>query len=216
MRRIPPPRRAAVMLAATLGFAVALAAPAAAPAAGPSWHLGLRAGTFEPTGAPDTYDALWGDTMVQLGVQAEARFGNGWYLALSVDHGEVDGELVGVGPNGTLIPTGEPSDLTMTPIHLSAGGVARRDRPWSVYYGGGPSLLLWEDDNAVFPSDGSDPGLHAVVGVRRSFRRAGAAAEARWSTIPDALGEGGASERFGEDDWGGLALNVVVTFRLGG
>jgi hypothetical protein len=198
-----------------LGIALALALTAAAPAAaGPSWHLGLRAGTFEPT-ASETYDTLWGETMVQLGVQAEARFERGWFVALSVDRGEADGELVAPGPGGP-IPTGEPTTLTLTPIHLTVGGIARRDRPWSFYFGGGPSLLQWEDDNAIAPEDRSDNGFHAVIGLRRSFARAGVAAEARWSTIPDALGEGGVSAAFDEDDLGGLALNLVLSFRLGG
>lgn len=206
MRRIVQPFRFGVAFAVV----VAAAAPAAA---GPSWHLGLRAGTFEPT-ASETYDTLWGETMVQIGVQAEARFDRGWFLALSVDRGEADGELVAPGPGGP-IPTGEPTTLTLMPIHLTVGGIARRDRPWSVYFGGGPSLLQWEDDNAVAPEDRSDNGYHAVVGLRRSFRRAGVAAEARWSSIPDALGEGGVSAAFDEDDLGGLALNLVLTFRLG-
>ncbi len=208
MRRIARPLR----IPLALGLALAAAVPAAA---GPSWHLGLRAGTFEPT-ASETYDAVWGDAMVQLGVQAEARFRRGWYLALSVDHGEVDGDVLGRGPGGVLVPTGDRSDLALTPIHLTVGGIARRDRPWSLYYGAGPSLLQWEDDNPVFPEDGSDSGFHAVFGVRRSFARAAAAAEARWSTIPDALGQGGVSALFGEDDLGGLALDLVLSFRLGG
>jgi hypothetical protein len=206
MRRIVQPFR--------YGVAFALALAAAAPAAGgPSWHLGVRAGTFEPT-ASDTYDTLWGETMVLLGVQAEARFESGWFVALSADRGEADGELVAPGPGGP-IPTGEPTTLTLTPIHLTAGGVARRDLPWNVYFGGGPTLLLWEDDNAPFPEDGSDPGFHAVLGLRRSFARAGVAAEARWSTVPDVFGEGGVSAAFEEDDLGGLALHLVVGFRLG-
>ena len=206
MRRIVQPFRFGVALA----LAVAAAAPAAA---GPSWHLGLRAGTFEPT-ASETYDTLWGETMVLLGVQAEARFERGWLVALSVDRGEADGELVAPGPGGP-IPTGEPTTLTLMPIHLTVGGIARRDRPWSLYYGGGPSLLRWEDDNAIAPEDRSDNGFHAVAGLRRSFARAGVAAEARWSTIPDAFGDGGVSAAFDEDDLGGLALNLVLTFRLG-
>jgi hypothetical protein len=199
-----------------LGAAVLLLAAAAPAAAGASWHLGVRAGAFEPQQAADTYDALYGGTMLLVGVQAEARFARGWYLALSVDRGDADGELVGVGPGGGLVPIGEPTDLTMMPIHLTVGGVVGGGRPWSFYYGGGPSLLRWKEDNAVAPQDESDDGFHAVAGVRRAFGRAEAAAEARWSTIPDALGEGGVSQRFGEDDWGGLALHAVVAFRIGG
>lgn len=187
------------------------------PAAAASWHLGLRAGAFE-SGAADTWDTLYGgDTMIQLGTQAEIRSeGRGWFLTLAADRGEVDGELVGVGPGGGLVPTGEPTTLTLTPIHLTLGGAVRRGLPWQVYFGGGPSLLLWEDDNAVFPDDGSDGGLHAMVGLRRTFSRAEAAAEARWSTFPESIGEGGVSARFGEEDWGGLSLHLVVAFRLGG
>lgn len=189
-----------------------LVLPAAASAE--SWHLGVRVGTFEPQQASDTYDALYGDTMLQLGVQGEVRFARGWFVALSVDRGEVDGGLVGGGPGG-LVPTGEPTTLTMMPIHLTVGGIVGRERPWSFYFGGGPSLLQWEEDNVVAPQDESDSGFHAVVGVRRSFRRVEAAAEARWSTIPDAIGDRGLSRGFGEDDWGGLALTAVVGFRLG-
>lgn len=195
-----------------------LAAAGAAPPAeaASSWHLGVRAGLFESTGAADTWDALYGgDAMTQLGAQAELRFDRGWFLALAADRGEVDGELVGLGPGG-FVPTGEPTTLTLTPIHLTIGGIARPGSPWQVVYGGGPSLLLWEDDNAVFPDDGSDGGLHAVAGLRRSFTRAEAAAELRWSTFPDSIGEGGVSGLLGESDWGGLSLHLVVGFRLGG
>lgn len=222
MSRAPIPRRPVLgtspppVLFAALVFALLLLA-VPAHAAGASWHLGLRAGAFEPQQASDSYDALYGDPMLQLGVQAEVRFDRGWFLALSVDRGEVDGGLVGVGPGGPggPVPTGEPTTLTMTPIHLTFGGIAGGGRPWSFYYGGGPSRLQWEEDNVIASQDATDDGFHAVVGVRRSFGRTGAAAEARWSTIPDAIGQGGVSLAFGEDDWGGIALTAVVAFRLG-
>jgi hypothetical protein len=206
MRRLSPPLR--------FGLPLALAVVAAPAAASPSWHLGVRLGGFEPA-ASETHDLLYGgDTVVLAGGQVEIRFDRGWFLALSGDHGSVDGELVAPAPGGGVLRTGTSTELTLTPVHLTIGGAAGRS--WQFLYGGGPSLLIWEDDNVLFPSDGSDVGLHAVIGVRRDFARASLGGELRWSTFPDTIGsEGGVSEAIGEDDLGGLALGLVVGFRLG-
>lgn len=183
--------------------------------AGPSWHLGARVGAFESTQASDTWDAIYGETMVQYGLQVEARFSPGWFLALSIDRGSVDGEAVAPLPGGGTVPTGLDTELTMTPLHLTVGGIVWPDRAWQLYYGGGLSRLDWEDANIVAPVDSTDNGFHAVIGVRRELSRLALAGEARWSSFPDAIGEGGASAFFGEDDWGGISTHLVVSFRLG-
>lgn len=194
---------------------MALVSAGAAEAA-TSWHVGARVGGFEASQASDTWDAVYGDTMTQYGVQVELRFHDpSWFVALAVDRGSVDGEAVAPLPGGGTVPTGTETELTMTPIHLTVGGIALADRAWQVYYGGGLTRLEWEDENILDPVDTTDDGFHALVGLRHERGRVGFAGEARWSTIPDAIGEGGASEFFGEDDWGGLSAHLVLSFRLG-
>jgi hypothetical protein len=103
----------------------------------------------------------------------------------------------------------------MTPVHLSIERVFRAGEPWSLYLGAGPTYLDWEDDNAFETTSGSDLGYHAVLGAERSFRRTAVGGEVRYSTVPDAIGEGGASEFFGEDDLGGISIHFVVSYLFG-
>ncbi|MEE8523604.1 MAG: hypothetical protein V3T72_06700, partial [Thermoanaerobaculia bacterium] len=112
---------------------------AAAVEAQPTYHLGLRLGAFEPTNAGDTYDALYGgDTMFQIGAQFEVRFRRNLFLGLAVDHGSADGELIAALPSGQVISTGTATDLTLTPLHLTCGWIAKPETTWSFYFGGGP------------------------------------------------------------------------------
>lgn len=180
------------------------------------FSLGLRGGIFDPSGSPDTFDAVYGgDTMTQFGIDFRARLGRSWRAHLAVDHGNLDGELVIVTPTGP-VGTGAETQLTLTPVHLSIERVFRAGQPFSLYLGAGPTYLDWEDDNDFEATSGSDLGYHAVFGAEHSFHRAAVGGEVRYSTIPDAIGEGGASQFFGEDDLGGISFHLVVSYLFGG
>ncbi|MBZ0111943.1 MAG: porin family protein [Thermoanaerobaculia bacterium] len=177
--------------------------------------LGLRGGIFDPTGSPDTFDAVYGgDTMPQFGLDFRVRLGRSWRAHLAADHGTLDGELVIVTPSGP-VGTGVETQLTLTPVHLSIERLFRAGRPWSLYLGAGPTYLDWEDDNDFETTSGSDLGYHAVFGAERNFGQTAVGGEVRYSTISDAIGEGGASQFFGEDDLGGVSLHLVVSYRIG-
>ena len=72
---------------------------------------------------------------------------------------------------------------------------------------------------ADFAADGDDvsehfASFHIVGGVdlmRR--RRVSTAIEARYAVVRDAIGKGGVSAAFNEDDLGGFTIKVKVLFR---
>jgi hypothetical protein len=195
--------------------------PAAAPGppAEPTGvRLGFRLGAFEPINSADSYDAVFGEPMPQLGLQVEAAIRGRWLLALAVDHGEVDGErvLLTDPPQGT----GVPVTLTVTPVQLTAGVLFRPAPRWRAGLGVGPTLLLWEDESAGESRSRTDTGGHVLLGLRRALGSPGGperwslGGELRYSSVPDAIGQGGVSEFFGEDDLGGLAVQLLALYRL--
>ena len=55
-------------------------------------------------------------------------------------------------------------------------------------------------------------GYHVIGGVEyKVLRWLGLAGEAAWTTIPDAIGTGGASKEFGDTDLGGTSFRAKIT-----
>jgi hypothetical protein len=175
-------------------------------------RLGLRAGAFEMVGSADSYDAVFGDPLPLGGADLEVRFATRWMLRASAEYGEIDGEQVLFTNPPTS--TGEEVSLTYLPIHLSAGYLARPGRPWRLTLGAGVTLLSWETTSQLSSSSGTDPGGHAFLALERVGDRIGVGAELLYSSIPDAVGDAGATQFYGEDDLGGLALGLTVRWRV--
>lgn len=197
---------AAFAVATLLGFA-----PDAV--AGDRLRLGLRAGGFEPSNAQDSYDAVYGDTMIQVGGQFEVHTDRRLFFAATLDYGTADGETVA--PTRPPVSTGIGTELTLSPLHLTAAWLLRpRDRAWNLYLGAGPSLLAWSETSDIGDTSASDIGASAVFGLRRELRSWSVGGELRWSTFPNALPDEGLAARFGEDDLGGFGLHLVALYRL--
>lgn len=206
--------------AATVFLLLAFLAPAAAPAQPPAdeerppreWRAGLRLGAFEMINSSDTYDAIFGDPMPMLGAQVEWEPWPRLLVGLSLDYGRVTGELVRLSdpPTGT----GVGAKLTYIPVHLTAAWRADRGGDWAVHLGAGPSWLSWDFDSRVSTSDGSETGGHLLVSLRRLRESWIFGGELRWSSFPDAIGDAEASKFFGDDDAGGLALQLVALRRF--
>jgi len=177
---------------------------AASAGAAERFYVGLTAGLFEPYGFADAYDAVYGETLTPIGFELETRLGERWFLALASDFSSADGERVALVPEP--VPTGVATELKLNPWRLTFGRVFRAGRPLTVRLGAGATLLSWKETSELESVSGSDLGGHVLLGVRNAFGRFALGAEAVYSTIPDALPEGGAAAQLGEDDLGGLAL----------
>jgi hypothetical protein len=198
-------RRAATGIA----LAAALAATGDSAAEGARFYAGASAGVFEPLGFSDSYDAVYGETLVPLGAAFEARLGSRWFVGLSTELASADGERVALVPEP--VPTGVATELELNPWHLTFGWIGGSDAGWSVRLGGGATLLSWKETSAAGDASGSDPGAHLSVAVRRALGSFRLGARALYSTVPDALDEGaGAGAAFGEDDLGGLSLAATA------
>ena len=205
------------LLAAPLAAALCTTAAAAQPAPRtpppPSRvEVGVRLAGFEMVNSADSYDAVYGETMPVGGVEAAAVLRGRLFLALAYERGEVDGERVLL--TRPPRPTGVPTELTYAPLHLTLGAVLRPRARWQVRLGAGPTLLDWQDASAGESQGGTDLGWHLAAGLRRELRRWSLGGELRYSTIPDAVGEGGVTQFFGDDDLGGLELAAVASYRL--
>ena len=117
--------------------------------------------------------------------------------------------------NGQQFDLGIPTTITVTPLELTGGYRFDFGRRFIPYGGAGLGWHRYEETSRF--ADASEnvnerfTGYHVMDGAE--FRLAqwiGAAAEAQWTTVPDALGadSNSASHEFDESDLGG------VTFRL--
>lgn len=185
----------------------------------PVWRLAGRLGAFDMTQSADSYDAVYGgDPLPQLGLGLELELRERWLLFLTYDYGEVDGEQVL--PARPPRRTGVGTTLTYQPLALGAAIVLNPRSRWGVALGGGTLWLDWKDEGDAGSAGGTDTGAFALLGIRRrnSLSEIGSrwqwGAELRYSSVPDAVGEGGITAFFDEDDLGGISLTLAGFYQL--
>lgn len=203
-----PARPAVLAGCALLGAALALL-PAAPAAAQPDWVLGVRIAQAEPSG--DAYDAVYGDSLTLFGLQLDARF-SGWFLRGAWSEGDTDGELVAVAPDGSLFATGEPVELTVTPVHLSAGWLGGDARPWSFRAGGGFTRVEVEEGSFFFRDSEEGSGFHALAGAAYTLGRFEVGVEALYWQVSDVFPAVGSV--VGDPDLEALELMTLLSFRF--
>jgi hypothetical protein len=113
---------------------------------------------------------------------------------------------------------GIPLEVTITPIELSAGWQFRfrrapRFRP---YVSGGISSYAYREVSD-FATDAENleerfTGYHLAAGAEFPIERwLGVGWELNWTSVPDAIGEGGVSKAFNETNLGGTSLRMKIT-----
>jgi opacity protein-like surface antigen len=128
-----------------------------------------------------------------------------------------EGERVFVTNNNEVFKLGIPVEITVTPIELTAGyrfrPVAQRVVP---YAGVGYSSYRYKETSQFAdPGENVDerfPGFHVLGGVEyQPVRWLGIGGELSWSSIADALGEGGVTEHYNEDNLGGASFRLKIS-----
>jgi len=201
------PRKVAValLLAAACGLAPGLAQEE-------RFFVGAQVGVFEPLGFADSYDAVYGESLMPIGVRFEWAITERFALALQTSLLEADGELVAIVPGSGTFPTGIPTELELNPWHLTAAWRFHPEGPWSGYLGAGPTLVRFSESNEFEDLSSDGFGGHAAAGIRRAFGRWAIGAEALYAVAPDTFEEAGAAGAFGEDDAGGLTAQLLVGY----
>ena len=117
--------------------------------------------------------------------------------------------------NGEVFRLGIPTTISVRPIEFTAA--YRLPRVWRFrpYAGGGFGRQRYrETSQFADPSENvtrSDASYHVVGGAEIPlWRWFAAAAEVRYRTVRDAIGDGGVSQEFGETDLGGTSVRVRV------
>ena len=202
-------RRTTKILAAISFLALSAGA---ARAEGERFLAGAEVGVFEPGGFSDSYDAVYGDSLLPIGARFEWAFHPRFAVALSTAFMSASGEQVVILPGEGTVGTGIETDLDLNPWNLTFAWRIHPEGPWSGYLGLGPTWMRYSEQSEFEELSSDTVGGHAAAGLRRSFGRLVMGLEAQYSSIPDAFGEGGAAAAFGEDDLGGITAKLLVGY----
>lgn len=203
-----------------------LCSPApAAGQSGPQPSLGARAFvTFERTSmdASSTFKAITGSSSF-FGLGGGGEVLNVWrnvFARVGVSTTAQTGErafLVG----GALISTGVPIEIRVTTVEISAGWRNSPKRyPKVAYYGGAGLLATRFSEASSFAEPGDDStgtfrGYTLFAGVDAAVSKfVLVGAEVQFRAVPDAIGDGGLSQAYGERSLGGFAVRAMVGVRV--
>jgi len=199
------------------------AAPAPRPAR-PKQPVGFRLfGLVDANfmAAKNTFDATVGSSML-VGFGGGADITNLWrglFVRGGVSFMSADGERVAIAGD-EVFPLGIDLNVSMTPIEIGAGWRVPTGRRQQVtpYIGGG-LLLLGYSESGEFSSTGDDSdesftGYFVMGGIDFSVgRRFSVGFEGQYRIVPNAIGDGGVSEVFGEDNLGGFTFRAMFGIR---
>jgi hypothetical protein len=199
--------------------ACALTALAATPATPGELAIEGHAGYFEMA-AENSASAVFGSRGGgTFGGAVRYTFWRGAFASAGARTFSKEGERVLVAtPTSPVQQLGFPLKLRLTPMFLAVGYRLRDGKLIVPYAGVGGSLTSYQGESEVagesFDDDGSKAGFLGFAGVEvgRGMFRVGA--EAGYTTVPDAVGLGGVTKVYGEDDLGGWHAvgKLIVAF----
>jgi hypothetical protein len=143
----------------------------------------------------------------------------GLYVEVGAWRFAQSGERVFIAPDGTVFKLGIPVDLTITPLELTGGlrfATITRRRNVVPFAGVGYSRYRYQETSDFADAnedvDENFPGFHVSGGVEYLARRwLAISGEVSWSSVPDAIGQGGVSAHFDEDNLGGTSIRLKVS-----
>lgn len=158
-----------------------------------------------------------------LGQGTGQDFGGGLNLTQGPGYVEIGarrfaetGERVFVAADGQVFPLGIPAQITITPLDITAGWRFQpRFGRLIPHLGLGYTRMKYEETSDFAEGDEnvseSFNGFHVVGGAEvRVAPWVGLAGEVVWTSVADAIGEGGASKAFNETNLGGTSLRFKL------
>jgi hypothetical protein len=191
-------------------------AKAAAPVIG---FRGFGTVTVDKMTASDSFKAVTGeDTTVFWGGGAQVtNLWRGLFAEVAFEFASKDGERVFVGSDDEVFQLGIPLEIKMMPVDIVGGWRTPIANNTLAYGAGGISFLTYEETSDFAEADENvDENFNGFVlfgGIEyRATQWVHVRGEVRYRRFGDAIGAGGVSAAFEEDDLGsfGFALKVAV------
>lgn len=171
--------------------------------------------------ATDTFDAVIGKSRLSMpgGGGEVLNIWKGLFARVAFSSVKETGSRVVIF-DGEVIDLGIPLTVELEPLEVAGGWrfpafAAGRLVP---YVGGGLLRMGYKERSEFgMGDDNTDTSFNGSVvfgGIEASIVSwVIAGAEVQYRTVPDAIGEGGVSQAFGENDLGGVTLRVLVGIR---
>jgi hypothetical protein len=169
--------------------------------------------------ANQSFDAILGDPggpIVGGGVRIDLRMG-GLFFDVGAWRFQQTGERAFVFQD-QVIPLGIPVEVTATPLEMTVGW-RFRIRRWQKlipYVAGGLTSMRYREVSDFSTAEENDEktfggGLARAGAEYKIMSWLGVGGDATWSSLPDAIGEGGVSKAFKETDLGGASFRFMIT-----
>ncbi|HEY5906968.1 MAG TPA: outer membrane beta-barrel protein [Vicinamibacteria bacterium] len=203
----------------------ALPCLAATAARAQGFGLDVEAG-YRTLAATKSATAIFGsDGGTTFGGSAQYAFGNGIFVRAGARTFSEQGERVFLADaSSTPYPLGFPLEVKITSIDVLAGwrlrlGSGRKPSRFVPYAAIGVEFASYEEESTVAglveTNDASKTGFQGVVGLEaRVIKGLCISAEGGYSTVSSALGVGGVSKIYGEDDIGGFRVVGRLGYRF--
>jgi opacity protein-like surface antigen len=167
--------------------------------------------------AAQSFEAIFeSQTGAVYGGGAEVVLRSGWWVRIGAWRFSREGERALRIDNETF-RLGIPLTVRIVPVEVSGGFRFRRGSRLVPYVGAGISSHRYEE-SSPFAATGENvearfAGYQVLAGLEyRLHRWVGVAGEAQYAAVPDAIGAGGISADFGEQDLGGTIVRARFVF----
>ena len=205
-------------------LATAALALAAAPVHPQSFGVDFEAG-YRTLTASNSADAVFGSSSgLTLGGSAQYAFRKGPFVRAGYRHFGKDGQKVFVADaTSPAFPLGFPLTASINSIDLLAGwriGLGgQKPSPFVPYLGVGLELASYKEESTVAglveTNNQSKTGFQFLGGLEyKGLGKVVLAAEVAYALVPNAIGVGGVSKVYGEDDIGGFRVVGRVGYRF--
>jgi hypothetical protein len=153
-----------------------------------------------------------------LGAGVRAGLGKNLFARLSASHIGRSGERVFVADeHSPVFPLGHPLALRLVPVYLDLALRVSPEARLHPYAGIGAGAVLFHEESTVAGDTQTEnrtrPSGRVLAGIVWGVGAVKLGGEVGYSRTPDAIGVGGVSKVYGENDVGGLSVMATLIFK---